>query len=277
MSGGRRTRIDLDDIAALIRRVAEECILPRFQRLARHEVREKSPGDIVTSADLDAERRLTRLLSAALPGAAVIGEEAAAHDPAILARLGEHDAAWIVDPVDGTHQFAQGKPEFAVIVALVERGAVVAGWIHDPVRNTTVAAERGGGTWHLGGQAEPTRLKLAPAPPLAMARGVLLGKLASGARAREVAEARLAAGPIGLVRSAGQIYLRLVEGQLEYAFFTRVLPWDHAAGWLIHAEAGGFGRFLDGASYSPSRHIGPILYAADRETWRTIAAALERG
>ncbi|HJS30547.1 MAG TPA: inositol monophosphatase family protein [Alphaproteobacteria bacterium] len=277
MSGGPPIRIDPDDIAALIRRAAEECILPRFRRLARHEVREKSPGNLVTAADVEAERLLSRLLSETLPGAAVIGEEAAAHDPAILARLGEHDAAWIVDPVDGTHQFAHGNPEFAVIVALVARGAVCAGWIHDPVRNTTVAAEAGAGTWRLGDAAGPTRLELAPAPPLGTARGVLLGKLASGARASEVARARLAAGPVSFVRSAGQIYLHLVEGGLEYAFFTRALPWDHAAGWLIHAEAGGYGRFLDGASYSPSRHVGPILYAPDRGMWRAIAEVLERG
>ena len=73
MSGGHRARIDPDHIAALIRRAAEECILPRFQRLARHEVREKSPGDIVTAADVEAERLLSHLLVEALPGATVIG------------------------------------------------------------------------------------------------------------------------------------------------------------------------------------------------------------
>ncbi len=277
MSGSGPKRIDPDTIAALIRRTAEECILPRFQRLASHEVREKSPGNLVTAADVDAEHMLSRLLADALPGAAVVGEEAAAHDPAILARLAEHEHVWIIDPVDGTHQFAHGKPEFAVIVALVARGVVRAGWIHDPLRNATVAAEAGAGTWLLGAVAGPVRLQVAPAPPLGMARGVLLGKLASGARASDVAGARFTVGPISFVRSAGQIYLRLVERRLDYAFFTRALPWDHAAGWLIHAEAGGYGRFLDGAPYSPSRHVGPILYAPDREKWRAIAGILARG
>ena len=98
----------LDQVAELIREVAATVVLPRFRHLATDEVHQKAPGDLVTIADQESERELTRGLTALLPGSTVVGEEAAAADPGVLDRLDGRGPIWIVDPVDGTNNFAAG-------------------------------------------------------------------------------------------------------------------------------------------------------------------------
>ena len=142
--------VDVETIAGFIRETAAQAILPRFRQLRQEDIREKKPGDFVTIADLEAEQMLTERLLAAMPGSVVLGEEAAAKDPARLALLAGEAPVWVIDPIDGTANFARGEPGFAVILALVERAEVRAGWIYDPLGDTMVLAERGSGAWSQG-------------------------------------------------------------------------------------------------------------------------------
>src|SRR5215475_5254326 len=102
--------LDLARVTSLIEETAGAEILPRFRKLAAGEIREKTPGDFVTVADEAAEARLTPLLSALLPGSLVLGEEAAAADATLLDRLFDTQPVWVIDPVDGTSNFAEGRP-----------------------------------------------------------------------------------------------------------------------------------------------------------------------
>jgi hypothetical protein len=139
-----------DDIFSAVmedmRRAAEAEIVPRFLGVTAEGIRTKSaPDDLVTDADLGAEWRLTEALSARFPEALLIGEEAVSADPAILARLADADLAVIIDPVDGTWNFAHGLPLFGMIVAIVSGGETVAGLIHYPVTGEFLAARPGEG------------------------------------------------------------------------------------------------------------------------------------
>ena len=117
-------------------------IEPRFSALSSMEVRSKAAGELVTVADLDAERLLTRRLTDLLP-AAVVGEEACAEDPTLLAGLGSA-RAWLVDPLEGTTNFVEGNPAWAVMVALCEQGRTVVSWICQPTSQTMHTAQAGG-------------------------------------------------------------------------------------------------------------------------------------
>ena len=110
-------------------------------------MREKGPGDLVTVADEESERQLTRRLMELVPNSAVIGEEAVAADQKVLDRIFDDVPVWIIDPVDGTSNFAAGKPAFGVIVAYARRGETLAGWIHDPLGKRTAVAMKGEGAW----------------------------------------------------------------------------------------------------------------------------------
>ena len=151
---------DSDRVADYIRETAEADIMPRFRSLAAHEVTEKKPGDVVTVADHDAEERLTRMLEGLTPGALVVGEEAAHSKPHLLDRLNEERGPlWIVDPVDGTANFAASRPVFAVMIAYVESGETRMGWIYDPVEEIMTEAELGAGAQRDG---KPLRISGQP-------------------------------------------------------------------------------------------------------------------
>src|SRR5215210_4575188 len=112
--------------------------MPRFQRVTDEQVREKSSRfDVVTDADEAAERVIAASLAAVFPAGFVIGEEAAAKDDTLIGRIATADLAFILDPIDGTKNFAAGLPLFGVMVAATVRGEVVLGAIHDPVRRDT--------------------------------------------------------------------------------------------------------------------------------------------
>ena len=108
------------DVALMLRDASQAEILPRFRKLAAGAIRAKSsPMDLVTDADEAAERQITRALMDRFPECAVVGEEACAADPSLLNRLGGADLAFVVDPVDGTANFAGGVPLFGCMAAAI--------------------------------------------------------------------------------------------------------------------------------------------------------------
>src|SRR5713226_9430960 len=100
--------VDSETVERLIAEIAAEEVMPRFEKLEAGDVSEKSPGDLVTIADVATEHRLTPALIDLLPGSLVVGEEAAAAEPAVLGRLDGDDPVWRVDPIDGTVNYAAG-------------------------------------------------------------------------------------------------------------------------------------------------------------------------
>ncbi|WP_142847126.1 inositol monophosphatase [Telmatospirillum sp. J64-1] len=249
---------DIDHVSDLIRQAAETEILPRFKALEAHQIREKSPGDFVTEADTETEKLLSRLLPELLPGSLVVGEEAVAADPRVLDLLSGDQPVWIIDPVDGTRNFAHGTPVFGVIVALVMGARTMAGWIHDPVNGVMATAVRGQGSW-LDGR----RVTIPAESPLDQMTGSL------GFRRNKPLQAAVK----GLIRhgSAAHDYLEMLRGRLDFAYYKRLNPWDHAAGILMFTEAGGFCALLDGTPYRPlPSNAGGALLAPGRQSWEEL-------
>ena len=138
--------IDITTLSDLLRRAAKAEILPRFRRLGAGDVRAKTEAtDLVTEADEQAERMMKAEAAKLWPDALFIGEESVAADPALLDGLKGADLAIIVDPVDGTFNFASGIPAFGVMASVVSKGETVAGIIYDPMGDDWVMAEKGGG------------------------------------------------------------------------------------------------------------------------------------
>lgn len=262
-------RVDLDKVAAIIAEAAAEEITPRFGKLAAHDIREKAPNDLVTVADTAMEHRLTAALPPLLPGSIVVGEEAVHEDPAVQDRLDGSDPVWLIDPVDGTANFAAARPEVAVIVALVQGGETLATWIHDPLSGDMAIAESGQGAWMAG-----ERLRVAPAAPHGEMRGSLNVRYFPPdirARIKRHEQSFISSTPLF---SAGKEYLRLARARSHFALFWRIKPWDHAAGILLHREAGGHSAKIDGSPYRPTDRTGGLLIAPDRETWQSLNGLL---
>lgn len=252
---------DIERVAARIRDVAAIEILPRFQKLAAGEMHEKQPGQLVTIADIEAERRLTPLLEEMVSGSVVVGEEGVAADASRLGVVGGPAPVWLVDPVDGTQNFAEGNPTFVTMVALITGGRTVASWIYEPIADRMTIAEVGS-----GGYCEGERLRAAAAAPLAK----MNGRVGSGT-------ARKLRGKIGSAvfqRCAGKEYLAVAGGEAHFAVFRRLFPWDHAPGELLVREAGAFAQRLDRTAYVPAEIDATLLIAPDEPSWEELRALI---
>lgn len=248
----------MERVTELLREVGREVVLPRHRQLRSGEVEEKAPGDLVTVVDREAERRIT----AALDGL-VIGEEAVAAEPSLLHALPTADRCWLVDPLDGTHNFVEGSDDFAVMVALVERGDTVASWVHRPVDDVTWVAERGGGTWRDG-----NRVTL---PGEETGRAEALTKYLTPQLRERVLQWGVGSGH----RCAGVDYPLVAEGERDWVLFWRTLPWDHAPGALLVTEAGGVAHHLDGSPYRPGTSRKGLVVARDALTAADVASRLQ--
>ncbi len=268
--------IDIDAVAAIVREVAAIEIMPRWRNLGAGDVSSKShAGDLVTIADRAAEAALTTRLADLLPGSLVIGEESVHADPSIVERFRDNGFIWVLDPIDGTRAFTEGRDPFDVMVGLVCRGQPVAGWILAPVSGLMHAGEVGAGARRQrpGGSWEPVTRRVG-AIPLAEQHGVLgpqgflNRKLPSPERVRDRFKSFVR--PV----SAGQNYARLLTGDADFLINFSTLPWDHMAGLAITEAAGMHGRRHDGARFDPLDTKGGLLVAPDEASWQEILALL---
>ena len=253
------------EMEALLGRVARDAILPHYQRLAASEIIEKAHDDLVTIADREAEVMLADGLAKLIPGLPVVGEEAAHADPSVLDRL--TGDCWIVDPIDGTHNFAHGRPPFGILIAMASGGEVHAGWIYDVLTDRLCTAHRGKGAFIDGERvaARPT----GEVPPVAAISTVFMDIAErERVRARVAPYYRLVDTP----RCAAEQYPRLGLGVNDVSIFNRTLAWDHAAGALWLTEAGGKAARPDGSPYrvdQPDRT--GLLGAASPALWEDLA------
>ncbi len=250
-------------VAAILAETAQEAVLPRFRHLTPGDIHEKTgPADLVTVADTEAERMLSVRLTDLLPGSAAVGEEAVAAHPELIERLSGANPVWVIDPVDGTALFAKGEAGFTMIVALVREGRTRMGWIHEPLAARTAIATEGEGAW-MGGRP----LRASADRPIAELVGAPLwrkGRILEGAVRR-----------LDYRGSAGGAYLDLAEAKLDFLVARRLNPWDHAAGVLIHGEAGGYGRLFDGKPYRPLPTLTGLLLAPGPRSWAELRARFD--
>uniref|UniRef100_A0AAU2UZE8 inositol-phosphate phosphatase n=1 Tax=Streptomyces sp. NBC_00003 TaxID=2903608 RepID=A0AAU2UZE8_9ACTN len=247
-----------------VRKAAAAEIMPRFRQLAAHEIVEKNgPHDLVTVADRLAEEHLTASLTAILPGSVVVGEEAVHADPAAYEALRGDAPVWIVDPVDGTRQFVRGEAGFCTLVALAHRGELLASWTYAPALDEMAVAIRGGGatlngeSLHAGSPEPGAILEVATSHPdytTPEQKRSLLGLRTEGVQLR----------PCG---SAGLEYLAIARGELDALAFTWEYAWDHAAGLLLIAEAGGAQTTIAGEPFRiTGGNVLPFTAARDAAT-----------
>jgi len=254
--------IDLDAVGDLVRQVAAEVHIPLFRHGVPSE--EKSPGELVSRVDRDAERLLVAGLSDLTPDCAVIGEEAASEDPSLFAALHGERPVWLVDPLDGTPQFLDGSPDHAIMLALVQAGQTLCAIVHQPQHQRTYTAELGSGTWRDG---ERLQREAADPSSLYLLRGAVLRRfLDTGARAAVEKNERRFGDLTPKTTCAGVEYPRIIEGEADFLLFWRTLAWDHAPGALLLTEAGGAAIRPDGSTYRADDNRVGLMAATDHAT-----------
>jgi fructose-1,6-bisphosphatase/inositol monophosphatase family enzyme len=269
------THAALGTVVEILRDAARTEIMPRFRGLVPKRTREKtSRQDLVTDADEAAELAITAALSKAFPGCVVVGEEATERDPSLLDALAEPDLAFVIDPIDGTKNFASNLPLFGVMAAVLRRGEIVAGIILDPVEDDWAVALRGEGAWLQRADGRREDLRVGAAPALAEMAGLVSWTFFPGQERSRVPGRFPRVAAASDYRCAAHQYRLLCGGFYDFALYSKLMPWDHAAGWLLHREAGGYSACLDGTPYVATRHEGGLLCAPDRDSWMQLQAAL---
>jgi fructose-1,6-bisphosphatase/inositol monophosphatase family enzyme len=271
----RFTVSDALRIGDILSRAAQAEIMPRFGALTAGQVREKSSRfDIVTDADEAAEEAISVALQAAYPRAVVVGEEASAKNGSLLDAIGTTDLAFVLDPLDGTKNFASGLPLFGIMVAATVRGEVVLAAIHDPVCRDTAFALRGEGAWINGQDGSRADLKVAAALPVEK-MDAIVGTNFLPEPLRTIVNGNLSRVAMSSwLRCAAHEYRMAAAGHCHLLFYNKLMPWDHAAGWLLHREAGGYSAHFDGTGYHPTHLAGGLICAPDKVSWQLARDAL---
>lgn len=263
--------IDIAAIANILQEAAFKEILPKFRNLGAGDVRMKSEAiDLVTEADEAAERLIKARMAEIAPDALFIGEESVAANPALLSSLAGADLAVVVDPIDGTFNYAAGLPLFGVMAAVVSKGETVAGLIYDPMGNDWVIAEKGSGAWLCKADGSQEQLSTVPSVPLES----LVGCASTGFYAPE--NRRIVMGNMAKVRiatsyrCAAHEYRGFAGGHFHFLMYQKLMPWDHLAGTLIAQEAGAYAARFDGSPYLPHHVDGGLLLASDKDCWEML-------
>ncbi len=213
------------------------------------EIRLKGPTDVVTRADHEVEARVAQRIQEQFPDHGLLAEEGT------LLRGTEY--RWVVDPLDGTVNFAHGVPWFAVSIALEHRGQTILGVVAHPALDEVFVAERGSGAWLSRAGGAFIRLRVSTADTLQsslLSTGFAGGDLNPRESAAIYHLRRESRG----VRNLGSAAIHLgyvAAGRLEAYWEPRLNPWDIAAGLLLVEQAGGRVSDIDGTPL----HSGNIL------------------
>ena len=260
--------INPEQIAGLLRECAAEIVMPLYEQgiTDEHITEKTSRYDIATTADHEVEEKLKRVLPALYKDCIVIGEETAHETPQTLDELNDDDGViFVVDPVDGTSNFAKGKRHFAVMMSCVINGKTQFGWIYDVLGDEMTIAERGQGAYTEGRKIQsgsPKRLENLegfssmrhfPEKPVNVRE--------------KIKAAKSGVAKLSTLGCAAHEYLQIANGAKDFALYTHMKPWDHLAGALILAEAGGLTRKWDGSDYTPKNRTGGLIAATNQECW----------
>jgi len=255
------------------RRLAREAGA-RARRLQREglAVDRKGDGSFVSNADRDLNALLVAGLGAAFPADLVLGEESAGGAGRAGARL------WLVDPIDGTHEFVQGGDEWSVVIGLLIDGAPALGVVHHAASGTTYLAARGAGASRE--DADGRRAPLRCAAPAADRAPRWLGSRSRPDPLADQVRRRTGAGPATPMGSVGLKAAAIARGDFDLYLNSAGLcgPWDTCAAEVLLAEAGGCLRPLSGERLD-YRHaaLGRIearFVAGEREAVDRVLRAL---
>lgn len=255
----------------IVRHAAKTEILPRFRMLDPDTIDTKSgPDDLVTIADKGAEKVITQGVARAFPEATIVGEEAVAEDATLLDTIRDAEMAVIIDPIDGTWNFARNLNQFGVIVAVVSRGETVFGLLYDPLVDDWVMARKGEGAWYGRPDGTQRRLHMSSTSKLSNMTGSTSIRRFPKETQYDLAGLFPDFDRMMSFGCACHEYRTMAFGFVDFMLTAKLMPWDHAAGIMVVQEAGGYAALLDGTPYNPTIHQGRMIAANSKDSWEAL-------
>ena len=223
---------------------ASKSLIRDFGEIENLQVSTKSPGDFVSSADKRTEKIIIDELQKAHPEYGIITEEAG------IINKSNNQNRWIIDPIDGTMNFLNGIPQFAISVGYEEQSEIKCGVIFNPITNEMFFAEKGNGAF-----LNNTRIRVSNKKRIEDAIIVTGGpKKASKIKEKIFSEYIEISNKVSNVRKFGSAALDLAyvaSGRFDGYWQREINYWDVAAGIIIIKEAGGFVDFFENNINTP--------------------------
>ncbi|MBU2020839.1 MAG: inositol monophosphatase, partial [Gammaproteobacteria bacterium] len=224
---------------------------------------------------------ITDEIQQAFPNWEIVGEEAVAEDPSTTDKIGTADTCVIIDPIDGTWNYAHGLSDFGIILAVVVKGVTRFGLLYDPVNDDWIYANLGEGAFFQRTAMKEKGKNQTPAQaPLALhitaeqdldkLAGIMSVNSYTGQRKQDFALKASRFIRINNLPSC-PAYRQIALGHFNFSLTYKMLPWDHAAGVLVHTQAGGICRTLEGQEYNPTMLDGEMLAAQSEQQWQALA------
>ena len=209
--------------------------------------------------------------------AVVIGEEAVSLGQTNTDLIRSAALSVILDPIDGTWNYAHGLGVFGIMLAVVKRSETVFGLIYEPISDNWIWAAKGSGAWagRPNGPSQRLSVSGSKAEIQDSSGFVYMPLFPSDVQPRLAAAATEMRRVTSLGCSAHEYRLQ-AEGAADFCLNANLNPWDHAAGVLILQEAGGVARLLDGTPYAPGLKDGRLLTACSEILWTDLANRFNR-
>jgi len=229
----------MKEVAIRAAKEAGEILVKNFGKVSK--IKAKKEGGLVTNADLEAERKIINLIRKKYPGHSILSEENGKIK-------GDPEYRWIIDPLDGTHNYVRGIKIFGVSIALEHKGKVILGVIYIPFGNQLYLAQKGEGSYLNGKKIRVSQRKLKEASmiydsSISLDREKIIVKNLEKL-AKRVFNLRM-------FGSSARSLSYIAEGKVDFEVEYNDKPWDFSAGALIVEEAGGKVTDLHGRAWSP--------------------------
>lgn len=251
----------LNEMIGLVKQAANRMRGDDFEIACKESV-----VNIVTSADIAVQAFLQEKLCGLLPGSVFFGEEG-------IGKVTAGEYLWVVDPIDGTMNFARGMGESAVSVALIRNGQPVAAVVYNPFKEELFYAQAGCGAWCNGQRLHTSAVSFSEG--LFCTAWSLYNKKYAPQCMAVMEEVYAQCNDFRRFGSCALELCYLAAGRCDLFFEMRVFPWDHAAGGLILQEAGGIVTGLEGTPL-PYDRTSPVVAANSAENHDRLTGIVAR-
>jgi len=236
--------IKQEDIEDICFNVSKNIILPKFKNLSDDDISYKNGSDLVTVADIEAEKELKKNLLQILPSSNFIGEEEYSRDKNILNFYNEDTYCWTVDPIDGTTNFTNGRDKFAIMIALTFKEKILRSWIYKPLEKIMCSAILNEGAYINNKKIITKGLNI-----INETIGSISTKYWETGLKDKLKTFKNIFKEVSSYRCIGFEYIDIGIGTRNFAILSKLSPWDHIPGILFVREAGGADTDFDKNKY----------------------------
>ncbi len=267
--------IDIQKISTMLIEHCNEYIMPLYKNLNEAQIHKKGKNnDIVTDADENMERQLSLNLTQYLKNSQILGEETYAKSPETAENLKSDNYIWVIDPLDGTRNFINGKKEFCSMLALVKNAEVQAAWIYTPLQEQMIMAEKNCELTDQNGSVIDLK-KVETIETENMVGQINFGMVGESRRANLQHLAERHYKNLDKVFCVGYDFSGLCLNQRHFSAYRYLWWWDHIPGVFLLQQAGGSIKQVGGEDYSAIKPARNLIVAVNGSVSQEIINFLD--